>query len=112
MKDLMTGKHVCETRSEGTFLVLEGFFNATHKSLCMMRKDGRWTQLDEYTKDLRCPDDKDFDIMKVWELRYTNSFFNDSWKNDSIIYERPEPRKITISEIKYFFGNDIEIVAG
>ena len=76
--------------------------------------DGRFCILEPYNNDLSIGDGSGCDIMKV--IRPIDagdcrlSIFKYSYKRPNVIYERKEPRKMTLAEVCAALGEEIIIV--
>ena len=56
-----------------------------------------------------------YDIMKVWGLihgneNYINVFTTDDLVNRDLLWERKEPKKLTVDEVSKLLGYEVEIV--
>lgn len=109
LSDLRAGKHVIEIRSGEKFLVAEnknGFFG-----ICL---NGRnyFSALDSTVYDdnlVFLNPYKNNDIVKIYEINECCTF-EKLENNLNLIWERKEPKKMTVSEIAKELGYEVEIV--
>lgn len=109
LSDLEVGKHVVETREGDKFLVTES--RCCVFAICL---DGHSfiAPLDNtsYSDDLIILNsNRNLDIVKIYEINKYCSF--EYLKNNlNLIWERKEPKKMTVSEICKKLGYEVEIV--
>lgn len=112
--ELKTGMIVI-TREGKEYMVFRDFHYQNKKPIdCIVSLTGTWSDLLCFNEDLTCMANiKDLDIMKVKVIYHPHLMF----KNDlnathyKTIWERPEPKKMTVSEIEAILGYKIEIIA-
>ena len=71
-----------------------------------------WMRLADYNEDLTCKSYDKYDIVKIESvpnvLWFTTPF--DEKLKTKVLWERPETKKITISEIENILGYKVEII--
>lgn len=103
----LESRMVVETRSGNRYLVIkddEDFYfmdTAGNTRLKIARASG--TTFDDHMKHY----DPNFDIMKVFEKVGT---INRAKTTEELLWEREEPKKMTLKEIEQKLGYDIEII--
>lgn len=111
---LKTG-HIVVTREGKEYMVFRDFHCQSKKPIdCIVSHAGMWSDLGCFNEDLTCMVNiQDLDIMKVKAIYHPHLTF----KNDlsetcyKTIWERPAPKKMTVSEIEDILGYKIEIIA-
>ena len=107
--DLIAGKHVVETRDGDKYLI----FDSEEGKFMYGIYDG-FMDLERYHEDLtRMSGDKSFDIMKVYELKYRtsqNSIKAYSEQRLTLVWEREEPKEMTMAELEEKLGYKVKIV--
>lgn len=108
LSDLRAGKHVIEIRSGEKFLVVKS--KNKMFGICL---DGRhyFSALGnfEYYDDLTSVDCNMNNIVKIYEID-KNCTFDSLENNLNLIWERKEPKKMTVSEICKELGYEVEII--
>lgn len=108
LSDLRAGKHVVEIRSGGKFLVAKSKDETF--GICL---DGRhyFSSVDstKYIDNLTSLDSDMSDIVKIYEIN-KHCTFEKLENNLNLIWERKEPKKMTVSEIAKELGYEVEIV--
>lgn len=103
--DLIAGKHVVETREEKKYLIFDSKEGKFMYGIC----DG-FMNLKNYDESLKLMDeDEDFDIMKVYELKYPASKYSIN-RALTLIWERTEPKEMTMEELEKELGYKVKIV--
>jgi len=79
-----------------------------------MLQSGGWCNLEAYSNNMACPGVNKYDVMKVVRpidrSDYRLSIFASGHGRPNIIYERKEPRKMTLAQVCAALGEEIEIV--
>lgn len=111
--DLKTGWRA-ETRNCGMFIVMIGSFNlqryGTGANLLCNR--GGFMVVNDYENDLLFKSDSGYDIIKIYDSPSNTNpslMLNPDTKG-SLLWERKEAKKMTVSEIVKELGYEIEIV--
>ena len=73
----------------------------------MLMRGASFLLLPDYDEDLMHNGDKDFDIVKVFD--YVSNFNNIKRCND-VVWQRQEPKKLTLKELEGILGYPVEIV--
>jgi hypothetical protein len=78
----------------------------------LVSENGTWSMFEKYNEDLTHNMYSSMDVIKVEVLRHAK----DIWcaytpENYVTIWERPTPKKMTVSEIESILGYKIEIIA-
>lgn len=101
IKDFVVGNNYCIGFSKDG-----AFINTQKKS---------WVSLDAYKDNLITNEiyNKHFDIMKIEMANHVYSIVDTSYDKDSrrLIYEREEPKQMTVAEIEAILGYKVEIVS-
>lgn len=102
--DLKTGM-VVEFRSgtKGMILEIEQFGT-------LIRHGGGWNRLSAYSDDLL--DGKgleDFDIVRIYRPRIEYQTIQQYWHEQELIWQRREPKEMTIDEISEALGYPVKI---
>lgn len=107
--DLKSG-YLVETRGGERFLVSR---YSTFKKLLVGLK-GRYELMENYDESFNHCGVKEFDIMRVWDLciQADSVFDLNSEKKRSLIWERVEPKKMTLEEIEKILGYPVMLVNG
>ena len=73
----------------------------------------RWFPLDTITNDL-CDinEDEEFDVVKVYIPRNNQAYYNFSFEDAYVAWERKEPKKMTVAEVEAALGYPVEIISG
>ena len=95
-KSDLKNRMVVEVRNGKRYLVVD------YLLMC----DSGFLLLSDYDEDLMHNGDKDFDIVKVFD--YVSNFNNIKRCND-VVWERQEPKKLTLKEIESILGYSVEI---
>lgn len=105
--DLKTGM-VVQTRIGAKFLVM---LNPDCEGRDLICFSGAYMRLSEYTNTLEYPN-SDYDIVKVFTVGESIGwlFLNKNGLNYKLIWERNEPKEMTIAEIEKELGHKIKIV--
>lgn len=107
--DLIAGKHVVETRDGDKYLIFD-----SEECKFMYRVDGEFLDLERYREDLtRMSGDKSYDIMKVYELvcpANQNSIKAYCERYLLLVWERTEPKEMTMAELEEKLGYKVKIV--
>lgn len=85
--------------------------DTTYGDIITSRDRKTYANLDEYDDELVYNGDHQYDIVKVY--RPKNKFRHLSADIDAdydLIWERSEPRRVTMSELRDILGGDFEIV--
>lgn len=107
-KGLIEPGSIVECRSGEKFIYLNGFF--MHSGGSMYLGDAGINTFDD---DLIFkPKDKDFDIMRIFKSKSItlNDFF--AHRNLNLVWERREPKEMTLEEVEKELGYPIKIVKG
>ena len=102
MKDFtkadLKNRMIVETRRSDRFIVIDNI---------LVGKTA-WSDLADYKDDLTYPKYDSFDIVKVYDqVNYINKY-----KTINTLWERPEIKEVTMSEIEEKFGCKVKIVRG
>lgn len=73
----------------------------------MLMRGASFLLLSDYDEDLMHNGDKDFDIVKVFD--YVSNFNSIKRCND-VVWQRQEPKKLTLKELEGILGYPVEIV--
>lgn len=107
--DLIAGKHVVETRNEGRFLIFDSKIGKF-----MFKTNGGFMLLESYDEYLMMIDEnEDFDIMKIYEFKKPakeSYMHNYSEKCLTLVWERTEPKEMTMAELEKELGYKVKIV--
>lgn len=103
LSDLKVGMLV-ETRNSGYFLVAKN----DNEGMFFTNEDG-WTEYTTKHNDMKSTICEDFDIMKVYSMpsKKTNAF-NYSTENRKLLFERQEPKELTMQEIADKFNIPVD----
>lgn len=119
--EIRNGMHVITNNGE-EYVILSNIYAPTqidsnrtaHIVMAHIDGDG-WMNFDEYTTDLRCNNNSDYDIQAVFvpkfygsTLKSVNSNYADY--DFTKLWERPIPKKMTKAEIEKELGYEIEII--
>lgn len=106
---LIAGRHVVETRGGDKYLIFD-----SEDGKFMYRGDGEFLDLERYREDLtRMSGDKSYDIMKVYELKCSanqNSIKAYCERYLILVWEREEPKEMTMAELEEKLGYKVKIV--
>ena len=100
-KSDLKNRMVVECRNGLRYIVVDEY---------LLGKSG-YNELEDFTADLRCEKNAEFDIAKVYEK--TKCLLNlekDSPFEMDIIWQRPEVKEITMAEVEEKFGCKVKIV--
>lgn len=107
LNDLEAGKHVIETRKGDRYLVC-----TAQEQLVGVGSDG-WISLGFFKQNMQCCGTSDFDIAKVYEIKYACHFSrmlaNDN-DNLTLVWEREEVKELTMADIEKLVGCKVKIV--
>lgn len=107
--DLIAGKHVVETRNGRRFLIFD-----SKVGKFMFETNGEFMLLESYDEYLMMIDeDEDFDIMKIYEFKNPASKFSMQKYSEqclTLVWERTEPKEMTMAEIEKELGYKVKIV--
>lgn len=96
-KSDLKNRMVVEVRDGKRYLVVDE----------LLMRDSGWLVLSDYDEDLMHKYNKNYDIVKVFDC--VKRFDNVEKCND-VIWERQEPKKITLKELEDILGYPVEIV--
>lgn len=106
-EDLRSGMIITD-RDGNEYIV---FLNTKkHEDIFVGIKDRCWGELNNYKSDLTNVSSKNLDIMKVEEISVvylTNPYKSPTRK---LLWERKEPKEMTVAEIEKILGYSIKIV--
>lgn len=107
--DLIAGKHVVETRDEEKYLIFD-----SKKGKFMFGVRGGFMDLKDYDESLKLIDNYEyFDITKVYELKCPASQCSIKERCEeylNLIWERTEPKEMTMEELEKELGYPVKIV--
>ena len=103
-KDDLKVNDIVTTRGEGRYMLC-----CLNDAMLLVRDNG-YTTLDYYDKHLKCSVDHDFDITKVSRPSHKSDLTQHRWEFVPVIWERTEPKKMTLTEIEEKIGYEVEIV--
>ena len=111
--ELRTGM-IVTLRNGDRYMVFRGIqTNYTNEDVLVCPDETGWTRLESYNEDMTQKENRNdlFDIMEVWEADYP-LYFMSSNKEDHyfLIWEREEPKEMTMAEIEAALGYKIKIV--
>lgn len=111
--ELRTGM-VVTLRNGDKYMVFRGIqTNYTNEDVLVHPDANGWIRLGSYNEDMTQKGNQNdsFDIMEVWEADYP-LYFMSSNKEDHyfLIWEREEPKEMTMAEIEAALGYKIKIV--
>jgi hypothetical protein len=90
--DLRTGMRV-ELRNGRTYVVMLG----TYYGDIFINANEFWSNLDNYSNDLKCEGLPKLEIVKVFNPNYTYDMLNANYKGE-LLYQRTEPTYVTKEE--------------
>ena len=74
-------------------------------------KDGGFNKASEITDDMKgIYDAPGWDIVNVRRPDWTHHLALNNWSNAPLIWERTEPKKMTIAEISEALGYEVEVI--
>lgn len=107
--DLIAGKHVVETRDGRRFLIFD-----SKEEKIMFETNGEFMLLESYDEYLMMIDGaREFDIMKIYEVKKpANKFSMNKYCEQclNLIWERTEPKEMTMAELEEKLGYKVKIV--
>lgn len=107
--DLIAGKHVVETREGRRFLIFD-----SKEEKFMFETNGEFMLLESYDEYLMMIDGaREFDIMKIYEVKKpANKFSMNKYCEQclNLIWERTEPKEMTMAELEEELGYKVKIV--
>ena len=106
---LIAGKHVVETRNGDKYLIFD-----SEEGKFMYRVDGEFLDLEGYDEDmLKTNKHKSYDIMKIFEVQTACNRTGFNRKDNrylTLIWEREEPKEMTMAELEEKLGYKVKIV--
>ena len=107
--DLIAGKHVVETRNGDKYLIFD-----SEEGKFMYQVDGGFMDLEGYDEDmLKINKHNNYDIMKVFEVETacnSTGFNREDNGYLALIWEREEPKEMTMAELEEKLGYKVKIV--
>lgn len=101
--DLKTGM-VVECRSGDKFMYLK-----TEDSCEAFIAQECYLVTDNFTDDLKSMSFEKYDIMKIYQADRAYQPSEDCWNRMQLVWERQEPRKMTLAEIEKELGYPVEV---
>jgi hypothetical protein len=116
--DLMTG-HVATLRNGISYVVYVGvatdYTGLSHDGVLVNARhpEKTWFKLEHYTEDLKNPDSSDWDIVKIQRVVHPydlQNFMENEISDMTLVWERVEPRELTLAAIEEILGYPVKIV--
>lgn len=101
-----------DIRTGDVVMLRNGETGIVNMQLVMIIMPDGWIDLDSINKDMYCENSRKYDIVAVRRPieKHECSFKAFDFKWGELVYERPQPMKLTLEEICYRLGMDVVIV--
>jgi hypothetical protein len=95
LRELLQSGNIVEFRNGKMGIVID-----THLGKSI-QGNGFWNFASNYDKDLneRCRECSELDIVKIGKIQFGGDVLPQYWKEASIIWERKEPKEMTLEEL-------------